>query len=94
MPGKRQDIVNKRTTVDAYGKVLERVVHTQLMSYMDQHQFWHPQHNAYRSHHSTTTAMLSMHGKIMFMAMVDMSAASVVVDIDLLLEGGRSVDVV
>ena len=79
-------------------KVLERVVHTQLMSYMDQHQFWHPQHHAYHSLHSTTTAMLSMHnswveaaehGKITGMAMVDMSAAFDVVDIDLLLENCR-----
>ena len=41
-------------------KVLERVVHTQLVEYLDQHQLWHPQHHAYRAHHSTTTAMLSM----------------------------------
>ena len=76
-------------------KVLKRVVHTQLMSYMDQHQLWHPQHHAYRSHHSTTTAMLSMHdcwveaaenGKIAGMTMVDMSAAFDVVDIQLLLK--------
>ena len=79
-------------------KVLERVVHTQLMSYMDQHQLWHPQHHAYRSHHSTTTAMLSMHdswveaaenGKIAGMTMVDMSAAFDVVDIQLLLQKCR-----
>ena len=79
-------------------KVLERVVHTQLMSYMNKNQLWHPQHHAYRSHHSTTTAMLSMHdswveaaenGKITGMAMVDMSAAFDVVDIDQLLEKCR-----
>ena len=76
-------------------KVLERVVHTQLMSYMDQHQLWHPQHHAYHSHHSTTTVMFSMHdcwveaaenGKIAGMTMVDMSAAFDVVDIQLLLK--------
>ena len=79
-------------------KVLERVVHGQLMSYMDQHQLLHPQHHAYRSHHSTTTAMLSMHdawveaaehGKITGVTMVDMSAAFDVVDIELLLEKCR-----
>ena len=79
-------------------KVLERVVHTQLMSYIDGNQLWHPQHHAYRYQHSTTTAMLRMHdswveaaenGKIMGMAMVDMSAAFNVIDIDLLLKKCR-----
>ena len=79
-------------------KILERVVHTQLMTYMDKNQLWHPQHHAYRSYHSTTTAMLSMHdswieaaerGKITGMTMVDMSAALNVVNIELLLEKCR-----
>ena len=79
-------------------KVLERVVHTQLMSYMNKNQLWHPQHHAYRSHHSTTTPMLRMHdswvkaaenGKITGMAMDDMSSAFNVVNIDLLLEKCR-----
>ena len=65
---------------------------------MDQKQLWHSQHHAYRSYHSTTTAMLSMHdswveaaerGKITGMTMVDMSAAFDVVDIELLLEKCR-----
>ena len=42
-------------------KILERAVQNQLVDYMDRNQMWHPQHHAYRSHHSTTTAMLSMH---------------------------------
>ena len=79
-------------------KVLERVVHTQLMFYMDQHQLWHPQYHTYRSHHSTTTSMLSMHdsweeaaenGKRAGMTMVDRSAAFDVVNIELLLETCR-----
>ena len=62
---------------------------------MDKNQFWHPQHHAYRSHHSTTTAMLSMYdswveaaenGKLAGIALVDMSAAFDVVDTKILLK--------
>ena len=42
-------------------KVLERAVQNQLVAYLDQHRLLHPQHHAYRSYHSTTTAMLSMY---------------------------------
>ena len=41
-------------------KVIERVVQTQIASYMNNAQLFHPNHHAYRSFHSTTTAMLSM----------------------------------
>ena len=79
-------------------KVLERVVHTQLVAYMDRNQLWHPQHHAYRAHHSTTTAMLSMYdswveaaerGKLAGVALIDMSAAFDVVDTKILLEKCR-----
>ena len=79
-------------------KVLERVVATQLVAYMDRHQYWHPQHHAYRSNHSTTTAMLEMYdtwveaaenGKLAGVAMADMSAAFDVVDTDILLAKAR-----
>ena len=75
-------------------KILERVVHTQIMSYMEMNKLWHPQHHAYRSHRSTTSAMISMHdawveaadrGEIAGAALIDMSAAFDVVDTKLLL---------
>ena len=79
-------------------KVLERVVHTQLVGYLDQHQLLHPQQHAYRTHHSTTTAMLAMHdtwveaaehGKLAGVTMIDMSAAFDVVDTTILLTKAR-----
>ena len=65
------------------------------MNYMEQNKLWHPSHHAYRSHRSTTTAMLSMHdawvsasedGRIAGAALIDMSAAFDVVDTSLLLQ--------
>ena len=75
-------------------KVLERVVQKQINDYMDKNKFWHPQQHAYRAHHSTATAMISMHdswveaaenGKLSGIALIDMSAAFDVVDINILL---------
>ena len=42
-------------------KVLERAMFMQLVSYMDANNFFNPSHHAYRSFHSTTTAMLQMY---------------------------------
>ena len=79
-------------------KVLERVVATQLVAYMNKNNYWHPQHHAYRQHHSTTTAMISMYdtwieaaerGELAGVAMADMSAAFDVVDTSILLEKAR-----
>ena len=79
-------------------KVLERVVASQLVAYLDQHQLLHPQHHAYRSHHSTTSTMLSLHdtwveaaehGKMVGVTLIDMSAAFDVVDTEILLEKCR-----
>ena len=76
-------------------KIVQRVVHTQLMDYMESNKLWHPSHHAYRSHRSTTTAMLSMHdawvdaaasGQLAGAALIDMSAAFDVVDTSLLLK--------
>ena len=62
---------------------------------MNNLQLFHPNHHAYRAFHSTATAMISMHdawveaadnGLISGVAMVDMSAAFDVVDIEILLE--------
>ena len=76
-------------------KVIERVVQTQITSYMNSADLFHPNHHAYRSFHSTTTAMLSMHdawieaaerGLHAAVVMIDMSAAFDVLDIPILLQ--------
>ena len=41
-------------------KVLERAIFLQLINYMDTNEYFNPNHHAYRSFHSTTTAMLQM----------------------------------
>ena len=67
----------------------------QLVSYMDDTNLFNQSHHAYRSFHSTTTAMLQMYttwldaldeGKLAGVCMIDMSAAFDVVDTNLLLE--------
>ena len=76
-------------------KVLERAMFQQLVNYMDSNKFFNPNHHAYRSFHSTTTAMLQMYttwldaleeGDMAAVCMIDMSAAFDVVDTNLLLE--------
>ena len=75
-------------------KVLERSIFLQIVSFMDGNNFFNPSYHAYRSLHSSTTAMLQMYttwveavdqGKLAGVCMIDMSAAFDVVDIDLLL---------
>ena len=65
-------------------KVLERAMFLQLVSFMDTNHLFNPNHHAYRSHHSTTTAMLQMYttwleaieqGDMAAVCMIDMSAA-------------------
>ena len=67
----------------------------QLVTYMDGNNFFNPSHHAYRSFHSTTTALLQMYtswlealeeGKLAAVCMIDMSAAFDVVDTQLLLD--------
>ena len=76
-------------------KVLERAMFLQVVKYMDCNRFFNPNHHAYRSFHSTTTAMLQMYttwmealekGEMAGVCMIDMSAAFDVVDTELLLE--------
>ena len=76
-------------------KVMERAMFKQLVTYMDSNKLFNPNHHAYRSFHSTTTAMLQMYstwldalekGDMAGVCMIDMSAAFDVVDIELLLE--------
>ena len=41
-------------------KCLKRCIHNQIVAYMDGNKYFHPNQHAYRTHHSTTTAMLTM----------------------------------
>lgn len=70
-------------------KILERAIFKQVTSYMDENKLFNPSHHAYRSLHSTTTAMIQMydtwldaveHGELAGVCMVDMSAAFDVVE--------------
>ena len=76
-------------------KVLERAMFQQVVYFMDSNNFFNPNHHAYRSFHSTTTAMLQMYttwldaleqGDMAAVCMIDMSAAFDVVDTALLLD--------
>ena len=42
-------------------KILERAMFIQVLSHMDSNRYFNPSHHAYRSFHSTTTAMLQMY---------------------------------
>ena len=75
--------------------VLSKVLERAFFKYMDTNKLFNPNHHAYRSFHSTTTAMLQMYdtwlnileqGDLAGVCMVDMSAAFDVVDTELLLE--------
>ena len=76
-------------------KIIERVIQTQITDYMNKSTLFHPNHHAYRSFHSTTTAILSIHdawveaaerGLHTGVVLIDMSAAFDVVDIPILLK--------
>ena len=76
-------------------KVLERAMFQQLVTHMDTNNLFNPNHHAYRSFHSTTTAMLQMYttwldalenGDMAGVCMIDMSAAFDVVDTGILLD--------
>ena len=76
-------------------KVLERSLFIQVMRHMESNKFLNPNHHAYRSGHSTTTALLQMHdtwlealegGDMVGVCMLDMSAAFDLVDTNLLLK--------
>ena len=41
-------------------KILERAMFTQVLSHMDSNKFFNPSHHAYRSFHSTTTAIVKI----------------------------------
>jgi hypothetical protein len=74
--------------------VIERVIFTQIVKYMNSNEFFHPNHHGFRALHSTTTAMIQMYdfwvqavdkGEFTGVCMLDMFAAFNVVDHDILL---------
>ena len=76
-------------------KVLERAVFTQTIKYLESKSLINADHHAYRSKHSTTTAMINMvdnwaqavdSGEMAGVCMLDMSAAFDVVDHEILLK--------
>ena len=75
-------------------KCIERAVYQQIVKYMEDSGYFHPNHHGFRSNHSTATAMLQMYDswveavdkkEIAGAVLIDMSAAFDVVDSDLLL---------
>ena len=42
-------------------KILERVIHNQILEHMEENQFWHPNHHAYRKSRSTETAVIQLY---------------------------------
>ena len=73
--------------------ILSKVM--QVLGHMDINKYFNPNHHAYRSCHSTTTALLQMYdtwlaasegGDLAGVCMVDMSAAFDIVDTEILLE--------
>ena len=81
--------------VPVASKVLERAVHVQLVHHLEEENLLHPSHHGYRSHHSTTTALLEMYdswveaqerGELAGVCLVDLSSAFDCVDHFLLKE--------
>ena len=95
--GSKFDTKNHRPVaiLPILSKVLERAMFKQVLRHMDGNNLFNPSHHAYRSFHSTTTAMIQMYdtwieaaedGDLAGVCMLDMSAAFDVVDTRLLLE--------
>ena len=83
-------------------KTLERVVASQLNDHLMRNELLEPFQSAYRRHHSTETALLRIHtdircaiadGKVVLMALLDLSAAFDTINHDLLLQTLASIGV-
>ena len=75
-------------------KVIEKVIVSRITAHMDDHNLWESHQSAYRSGHSTETALLSIKNDIMlaigdkkgvFLVLLDLSAAFDTVDHQILL---------
>lgn len=76
-------------------KILEKVVLRQFLDHLSKHDLMEPFQSAYRAHHSTETALLSVmndlllacdRGKVSLLSMLDLSAAFDTIDHGILLE--------
>ena len=76
-------------------KVLEKIVFSQIVQYMETNSLLHPSHHGSRARHDTCTAVLEMHstwidaiedGKMTGVMMLDLSAAFDLVNHDLLIK--------
>ena len=76
-------------------KILERVVYTQVIEYLDRNGLFHPSHHGSRAGHSTTTALIEMYdqwlegienNEMTAVMMIDLSAAFDLVNHDLFLQ--------
>ena len=74
-------------------KVLERCVFLQMVAYMEENSYFHPNHHGFRSGHSTTATLLQMYDswmedvdnqQLVAACLIDLSAAFDVVDAELL----------
>ena len=97
---KKDDILNPKNyrpvaMVPVLSKVLERVVHNQMIEYLESNNLIHPNSHGYRQHHNTETALISMYdswvraldrGELCGVVCIDQSAAFDVVSHNLLLE--------
>ena len=97
---KKDDVFNPKNyrpvaIIPILSKVMERAVFQQTMNYLVENSLLNSNHHAYRSNHSTTTAMIEMmdiwtqvvdSGEMAGVCMLDMSAAFDVVDHDILLQ--------
>ena len=81
--------------VPIFSKVLERVIFNQLLEYLTKNELIHPNHHAYRSSHSTSTALIQMYDvwlqsleakQLAGVCFLDMSAAFDIVDHSLLVK--------
>ena len=75
-------------------KILERIVFIQVIEYLEENKLLHSNHHGFRSHHNTTTALVSMYDswiedlekkEYSGVCMIDMSAAFDMVNHELLL---------
>ena len=95
---KKDDLLNPKNyrpvaIVPIFSKVLERVIFNQLLEYLTTNHLIHLNHHAYRSSHSTTTALIQMYDvwlqsleakQLAGVCFLDMSAAFDIVDHSLL----------